>query len=456
MAPAESEGAGLPAAARAVIAAARAGKSKPVTLIYGEHSLVADVSDAVISALVPAEKRSVNLEVYDGRATPLVSVLDSLRMAGLFGGAKLVWVRELPMLAAGEKRADVVAAILKAVADERLESGAGRLLSLLAAAGWTQEDFDQKRLSEMPKKALGQAFGEDLATEDLTALENLQEWMRSRAMKIAAAADASEELLAVLDSGLSPGVTLLLTASNVDARKRVVKRLREVGDVVELSVQRERTGALTAESAGAVIDRVLAARGKKLAPAARESLQRRAGADPGALANEVEKVCLYVGEAPVIGREDVAAVVRDLGGAWIFDFTEALAKRETARAVLLLRGLLAAGDHPLRLLATLHSHVRLLLVLRDCLDGPWRGKWKPGTRTEAFAGLVELLDDSEQAMLKGMHPYRLSLNTGYAARMKRETLRWALGQLAELDVRFKSSRGDPALLLETFVIDLCR
>src|SRR5262245_39059271 len=161
----------LPVAARQVIAAARAGKPKPVTLIHGEPSLVSDVAEAFVAALVPLDRRSVNLEVYDGRATPLVSVLDSLRMGGLFAGAKLVWVRELPMLAAGERRADVVAAILKAVAEERMEPAAGRMLSLIAAAGWTQVDFDEKRITEMTKKSLTQAFGEDVDDDGLAALE---------------------------------------------------------------------------------------------------------------------------------------------------------------------------------------------------------------------------------------------------------------------------------------------
>jgi DNA polymerase III delta subunit len=447
--------AGLPAAARSLVESARAGKHKPVSLIHGEATLVSQVADAFVDAVVPAERRSMNLEVYDGRATPLVSVLDSLRMGGLFGGAKLVWVRELPMLAAGEKRADVLAKILEAIAAERMESGAGRMLSLLAAAGWSQQDFEERRLGDMPRKALTQAFGDDLDDADLTALETLREWMAARGMKVAAAADASDELIAVLESGLSPGVTLLLTASSVDKRKRVVKRLRELGAEVELAVERERTGTLTAESAALVIDRVLAAHGKKLAPAARERLQRRVGGDPGALANEVEKLCLYAGEQATIQPADVESVVRDLAGAWIFDFTEALAKRETARALLLLRGLLGAGDHPLRLLATLHSHVRLLLALRDCLDGPWKGRWKPGTRIESFKSLVSLLDDAEQAMLGAMHPYRLAVNTGYAARMRRDRLRRAVDELADLDSRFKSSRGDPALLLERFVMGLC-
>ena len=111
----------LSPAARSLLSSARAGKPAPVSLICGEPSLVTEVANAFVDALVPAPQRSVNLEVYDGRATPLVSVLDTLRTRGLFASAKVVWVRELPLLAAGEKRSEVLEAILKAIADERME-----------------------------------------------------------------------------------------------------------------------------------------------------------------------------------------------------------------------------------------------------------------------------------------------------------------------------------------------
>ena len=447
----------LPGAARKMVAAAAAGKGKSVYLISGEPFLVSTAAQALVDALVPAERRSMNLETYDGRATPLATVLDSARTPGFFGGTKLIWIREAPVLSSAEKRGDALAKIVEAVRDGRMEAVAGRLLSHLASADCPQEDFDTRRISEMPKRLLAQAFGDDVPDESLVALDELQAWARERGMRLAAATDVSEQLLSTIEGGLPAGVVLLFTAESVDSRKRVVKRLREVGEAIELTIERERSGAMKAESAAAVVDRIVASHGKRLVPAARGQLLRLAGGDAASLANEVEKLCLYVGEAPTIAAADVQATVRDLGEAWIFDLTDALAGRDARRALLVLRGLLERGDHPLRLLATLHSHVRLLLVLRECLDGPWRGMWRPGARMEAFKDkLMPALSAEEQSVLKGVHPYRLVVNTGQAAKLNTSHLRRALIQLAELDLKFKSSRGDPAVLLESFVMDLCR
>lgn len=446
-----------PAAARAAVAAAAGGRGKSVYLIWGEALPVGAAAAALVDALVPAERRSMNLEVYDGRVTPLPTVLDSARTPGFFGGTKLIWVRDAPVFAPAERRGDAVTKIVEAAEDGRMDAAASRILPLLAAADWSQEDLDTRRLGELSRAKVTQAFGEGLTTDALGALDGVLTWARERGMRLAAAADTGEALLQVVESGLPPGVVLLFTGASVDRRKRVVKRLGEIGEVIELSVERDRTGALTADSADAVIERVVAAHGKRLAPAARERLRQRAGGDAGALAHEVEKLCLFVGEATTIDPADVDAAVRDLGDAWIFDLTDALANRDARRALPVLRGLLERGDHPLRLLATLHSHVRLLLILRECLDGPWRGRWRPGTRADGFArSLLPLLSEEEQAVLKGVHPYRLAVNAGQAARLAAARLRRAVADLAALDVKFKSSRGDPAILLERFVLELCR
>jgi len=43
-----------------------------------------------------------------------------------------------------------------------------------------------------------------------------------------------------------------------------------------------------------------------------------------------------------------------------------------------------------------------------------------------------------------------------AARIPAGVMRRALTHLSDLDIRMKSSRGDPAMLLEAFVLDWCR
>jgi hypothetical protein len=111
----------------------------------------------------------------------------------------------------------------------------------------------------------------------------------------------------------------------------------------------------------------------------------------------------------------------------------------------------------LRLLAMIVREVRLLLVARECLDGPLRGKWRTDGPFNVFQSRVlPQLDPQTSDAFGKAHPFVLYRRFQDAARMDTRSLRQALVQLSDLDQRFKSSRGDPGLLLEVFVIDWCR
>ncbi|GIW41526.1 MAG: hypothetical protein KatS3mg076_2103 [Candidatus Binatia bacterium] len=444
-----------PAELGALLREAAAGKVRPAYLFFGEPLLVREAADALVDVLVPQDRRSMQLEVYDGRTTSLEPVLESARTPGFFGGAKVLWIREAPFFASSEKRADAVEKLLAAASERKWETAASRLVGLLSAAGWAREDFEGRRLGELPARELRDLFGRELESDELRLLEDVQAWALERGFRTGHKATIEEEILSIVEGGLPPGTVLLFTATEVDARKRVVKRLRETGAVLEFRMEREKSGALTQDSAGSIVSEVLDRFGKRIGPSARARLLARAGHDAQEFRSEVEKLCLYVGERGEITEEDVRESVRDLSDAWIFDLTDALSEGDARRALSVLRGLLRGGEHPLRLLALLHGQVRLLLCLRDCLDGPWRSIWNPGLRPAAYAGLLESLSPEEREELGRVHPYRLMLQTRHAARFEASRLREAICELAELDARFKSSGGDPAFLLERFVLRLC-
>ncbi|HUI27768.1 MAG TPA: DNA polymerase III subunit delta, partial [Candidatus Kryptonia bacterium] len=394
--------------------------------------------------------------LYDGRTTAIASVLDSLRMRGLFPGMKVVWLRETPLFISAEKKSDLTAALLEAIEDERRDEAAGRLLTLLAMAGWTQEQFQAERLGGLPASAAKDCFGMELEPAQLGALATLQNYCRERDLTISAYRDEGEVLLQFLDRGLPPQTVLLFTTPAADARKRVFKKLQALGAVVDLRVERERSGALSREGVTESCRTIAAGFGLRIEPAALELIVARAGVDPAALAMEMDKLCLYVGDAKVIAAADVRAAFRDMAESWIFDFTAALAAGQAATALPLLRDLIAQGDHPLRLLAMIAREVRLLLAARDCLDGPLAGKWRSGVSYATFQSRLQpALGELGEAAFGKMHPFRIYKYLGDAARLRTARLRQALIELAELDNKFKSSRGDPAILLETFVLDLC-
>jgi len=446
-----------PSELRTALRDAAAGKPKPVYVFSGEPFETAAAARCLVETLVPEPQRAFNLETYDGRTTPIATVLDSLRMPGFFAGIKVVWVRESILFLSGEKRGDLTKGLFTAWDDGRERDAAEKLLTLVGLAGWSPEQWRETRWTAVAKTRIVEVFGAELDAEERNQLDAVQAVCIARDLSLSGYRDDGAAVLEFLDAGMPPHTVLLFTASTVDARKRLYKRLREIGAVIEFSAARDRSGVLSRESVDDLLERVAHAHGKHIAPSARELIVRRAGADVATVAGELEKLCLYAGERPTITDDDVRVVFRDLAESWIFDFTAALTACQLARALPLLRGLIAQGEPPLRLLAMLAREVRLLLVARECLDDTLRGAWRPDAPFNVFQSRVlPQLDEVTREAFGKAHPFVVYRRFQDAARIDAPTLRAALVKVSDLDLRFKSARTDPALLLEAFVIDWCR
>ncbi len=444
-----------PSDADAVLVAARK-RPAPVYLLIGDPFQTETVARELVDLLVPAERRSFSLETYDGRSTAIAPILDSLRTPSLVRGTKVIWVREPTLFLSGEKRTDIADGLFAAWEDDRPVEAAEKLLALAALAGWTQDQLggaDWRALTTSDATAL---FGRALGAREAEALDAVRTVCAERHLTVAAFHDQSGQLDEFLAAGVPPNSVLIFTSAAADRRKRVVKTIADAGVVAEFTAARERSGALSPESVDTLIDRVVGRAGKRLTPAARQLVHRRAGAQVGPLASELEKLCLYVGEEPTIEEADVRTSLRDLAESWIFDFTKALAQRQAAPAVGLLRALFEQGEHPLRLLSVIARELRLLLLARDCLIGSLAGKWTPHTQYTAFRDrLLPGLDEAERDALGSLHPYVLYQCLHNASRTSAAALQRGLLALQTLDVAFKSTAADPRLRLEAFVLDMC-
>ncbi len=430
---------------------------RPAYLFIGAPFQTEDLARRLIDALVPVERRSFNLERYDGRTAEMSPILDSLRMRGLFPGTKAVWVREPAFLLSRERRSDVTAALFDAWAEQRAEEAAEKLLTLAALAGWTQERFVGAEWERLSKAEISELFGRELSDAERSALDPLRATAAERALTVGSAADDSARLQEFLAGDAPPGAVLILTTTNLDRRKGVVKALQDAGAVVEFTWARERSGALSAGDVEQLVRDVLARDGKRPTPGAVALILRRAGADPGALAVEIEKLCLYAGDAREVTEDDVRASMRDLAESWIFDFTRALAQRQAGAALTLLRKLFEQGDHPLRLLALIHRELRLLLLARDCLTDTLAAKWTPRVQFNTFRDqLLPLLSDEQREAFGGLHPFALYQCLQNASRTSTGALQRGVLKLQQLDIKLKSSASDPRILLEGFVLELCR
>ena len=429
---------------------------KPVYVFVGDPLEIDAAARQLIDRLVPPERRAFNFERYDGRATPLEVALDAARTPALFAGRKVVWIQEPPVLAAGERRPDFADECLAALRAGRREAAAGPFLTLLALAGWSTERLRAADWTALPDREFAVLFGRALEPPDRALVAALAAELAERGVRVSPAADAESLLDRYLDAP-PEGAVLLLTARTADRRKRLVRRLGQLGVVRECTLARDRTGSLTRESIDHLVDRVVGGAGKRVDPAARALLHQRAGGDPGVFRQELEKLVSYVGDRPRITAQDAAAVVRDLAASWVFDFTRALSRQDAPAALELLHRLLAQGEPPLRLLALIGRELRHLLLAAEGLAGPLRGRWNPRMSFADFRDTVlPRLPAALQEAFGSLHPYACFQYFQQAAGVSPATLRRTLLHLHALDLRLKRSGGDPQVLLDAFLLEFCR
>ncbi len=437
---------------RSIVEEART-KPAPVYVFFGEAFQTEALARRLTQVLVPQERRATNLEVYDGASVGLDVVLDSCRTLGLFGGGKVIWMREPKFLAAGEKRSDISAAMFAAWSAERRKPAGEKLVALAAQAGWTQADFESRDFAALNKTKAKTLLGRDLAAGEGQILASIRAHAVERGMRLSSQRDEGGLLEEFLASDAAGDSILIFTASNVDKRRKIFKQVQKIGVVAELSLERERSGALSEAAVNHLVNDTLADAGKRASPRARAAIARRAGGDPGLLHSELEKICLYAGDAETIEEEHVAAAMRDLGESWIFDFTRALSQRRSAEAVALLRGLFAQGEPPLRLLAMIAREVRILLAAREILSTTLARSWSDRTHFNAFRDqMLPAIPDEQKQAIGGAHPYVLYLALQNASRTTSARLERALIDLHELDIALKSSNTDPRVRLEAFVL----
>jgi DNA polymerase III delta subunit len=119
------------------------------------------------------------------------------------------------------------------------------------------------------------------------------------------------------------------------------------------------------EFGGEVVDRVLAARGKRLAPDARREILHRCFLNPERLRSELEKVCDYAPGATV----DLAAVRKVVGDEHFEEFglLRALQERDARALLKEVNRQIDRGEPVPKVLAALASELRFYLLLKSAI-----------------------------------------------------------------------------------------
>jgi DNA polymerase III subunit delta len=317
--------------------------------------------------------------------------------------------------------------------------------------------------------------------EALTALGRLREalqtlpffgsgkviWLRDcnflgdeRAATAQAVTETLNELAGELKSFKWQGVRLLISTGKVDKRKTFFKTLDKIGTVENFSGWSvdDRDWAERAEvAAGAAVR----ARQQEISEEALAELVNRVGPHPRQIDNEVEKLCLYVGERKKIEFADVAAICTRNKAARAFALGDALGDRDLPR---LLRRLdeelwgVKTDSHKseIGLLYGLISKVRAMLLLKEMLREGWI---KPEMDYNRFKAQLERVPADKLPADRRFNPLALNPYVLYKAlpQAKKYTqgeLVRAMELLLRCNRRLVSSGLDEALVLQETLVQI--
>jgi len=297
--------------------------------------------------------------------------------------------------------------------------------------------------------------------DKLVWLKNTDLLADSPTTRAEAVKEALAELAELLKGGLGEGVVLLISAFGCDRRKTLYKTLEKVGEVQFFEALEEGKGD-SDEEIEAFIQSRLRADGKTMTADAVLAFRELVAPSLREIANELEKLFIYVGKRNEVTREDVRAICSVSRQAVIWELTDALGARRTTRAIAALESLLDAGEQPIGVLMMLVAQFRLMLLARDLMQRKLISvRDGPGGNFEFVKAFERLPDQAtahfprtkDGALPNAWRLYRCAL----AARnfTTAELIR-AMDLLLEANRQLVSTQLDDRLIIEEAIVKIAR
>ncbi|HEY4035451.1 MAG TPA: DNA polymerase III subunit delta [Ktedonobacteraceae bacterium] len=220
-------------------------------------------------------------------------------------------------------------------------------------------------------------------------------------------------------------ILVVLAEEVLEASSPLVKAAEQYGKVIQNTLPK-----------GAALENWITKRAKHLgvsvAPEAKKLLGDFIGNNLRLLANELDKLATYVGKGATIKIDDVRQLSAQVQEARIFDLTDALAQRNRQQALNILHDLLSDGEPPLKLLSTITSQVRSLLLVKELAQ--------KGMRAPQIASTL------------GIAPFIVDKSLRQVGKFTPVQLEGAYRQLLATDAALKRSRLTPEMALDLLVV----
>jgi len=272
----------------------------------------------------------------------------------------------------------------------------------------------------------------------------------------AAVQSALEELSELVGIGFGPGVTLLISATDLDKRRSFYKTLIRRGEVQAFDrLDSGRTG--WEEEALEMVHQRTKKRKLQFDDDALDLFVLLTGGDTRQIDNELEKIDTFLGK----DREVHSDLVRDLvplsRAGVIFELGNALAVRDLQLSLKLVRRLLDQGESAIGiLLVTIVPTIRNLLLAKDLMERYRLPRLhSPFQFISAINRLpIEATDHLPRKKDGSINAYALGIAAQQAGRFETTQLMQAMRACLEANVQLVTTQLDHELILTEVVVKL--
>lgn len=221
---------------------------------------------------------------------------------------------------------------------------------------------------------------------------------------------------------------LVFIENNVDKRLKVFKQLSKYGTVLEFN--RNNPKYLVPW-----VIKGMNSLGKRISDEAAGYLVAISNPDMYTLRNEIFKLASYAADREEVTLEDVKLLAVPTIKSVIFDLLDAVARKNTQRALAILDDILSLKEPEQKIFAMLSKQTGELLKLKLMMENR--------------ASQAEI-----NRYFQGKHPYAMKIMTEQAGSMSASYLKKLLSSLMEAEANYKKGLIDPRLALEVLIEEL--
>ncbi len=272
----------------------------------------------------------------------------------------------------------------------------------------------------------------------------------------AAVQSALEELSELIDNGFGRGITLLISATDVDKRRSFYKALLKRAEVQVFDRLDSSRGGWEEEALEMVQQR---AKKRKLQfdDDALDLFVLLTGGDTRQVENELEKIDTFLGKDRVVSAELVRELVPLSRAGVIFELSNALAARDLHLSLKLVQRLLDQGESAIGiLLVAIVPTIRNLLLAKDLME---RSRLpRPHSPFQFISAINRLPAEATNHLPRkkdgSVNAYALGIAAQQAGRFETTQLIQAMQACLEANVQLVTTQLDHELILTEVVVKL--